>query len=291
MKDTDIAERYVEAWNEHDPQRIVDCFAPGGTYEDPATGGALTGEAIADYARGLFEAFPDVRFDVRSTGQLGENRLASEWTMRGTHRGPYRNLPPTGSSVELPGTDVLELGDGRIESLRGYFDRQALQEQMGLQVLVQPEELGPATFGWGAHFAAPGDGKPGAVSLTKLRASSEEAVERVQQLSRSILREDLVDSPGFLGFYGGAAGRDMFTVTAWEDVDAVGDVLASDAHQHAVGEFRDELAEGGVLTVWVPERMRRLVRCQACGTMAEYGRHDRSCPDCEADLPEPPDYW
>lgn len=291
MDAAEIAERYVQAWNDHDPEGIVDCFAPGGTYEDPATGGALTGEAIAGYARGLFEALPDLRFEVRSTGPLGEDRLASEWTMTGTHRGPYQELPPTGATVELPGTDVFEIEDGHVGSVRGYFDRQTLQEQMGLQVLVQPEEVGPATFGWGAHFAAPEEGEPGAVSLTKLRASSEEAVDRVQKLSRSILREDLVESPGFLGFYGGAAGRDMFTVTAWDDLDAVDDVLASDAHQRAVGEFHDELAEGGVLTVWVPEKMRRLVRCRECGTMAEYERNGRSCPSCEADLPEPPDYW
>ena len=57
MEAEDIAERYVEAWNEHDPGSIVDCFAPGGTYEDPATGGALTGRAIASYAQALFDAF------------------------------------------------------------------------------------------------------------------------------------------------------------------------------------------------------------------------------------------
>ena len=37
----DTIERYFAGWNEHDGNAIVATFAPGGTYEDPNTGGPV----------------------------------------------------------------------------------------------------------------------------------------------------------------------------------------------------------------------------------------------------------
>lgn len=35
-------DRYVEAWNEYDPEAVMAQFAEGGTLDDPATDGTLT---------------------------------------------------------------------------------------------------------------------------------------------------------------------------------------------------------------------------------------------------------
>ncbi len=68
MNTLDVARKYFEAWNSRDPSAIVATFAEGGTYTDPASGGALTGQALAEYTGGLFSAFPDLSFDVVSVG-------------------------------------------------------------------------------------------------------------------------------------------------------------------------------------------------------------------------------
>lgn len=41
-------DRYVEAWNEYDPKAVMAQFADGGTLDDPATDGILTGEEIGE---------------------------------------------------------------------------------------------------------------------------------------------------------------------------------------------------------------------------------------------------
>ena len=67
----------------------------------------------------LRAAFPDYHRTVEA--QVAEGDLVvTRWTMRGTHRGPYRSnalgrtLAPTGRRVEVPGTSIHRIAGGRI---------------------------------------------------------------------------------------------------------------------------------------------------------------------------------
>ena len=68
QKPLEMAQRYFDAWNQHDAGAIVATFAEAGFYSDPVTPGPLTGAAIGDYARGLWEGFPDLSFDIVHRG-------------------------------------------------------------------------------------------------------------------------------------------------------------------------------------------------------------------------------
>ena len=64
-------------------------------------------------------AFPDYHRTIEA--QVAEGDLVvTRWTMRGTHRGPYRSgalgrtLAPTGRRVAVPGTSIHRLAGGRI---------------------------------------------------------------------------------------------------------------------------------------------------------------------------------
>ena len=52
MNANEVAQRYIDAWNRHDADAIGASFAEGGTYTNPDAGQGLTGEAIADFAKG-----------------------------------------------------------------------------------------------------------------------------------------------------------------------------------------------------------------------------------------------
>ena len=65
MTSLDIAKQYLEAWNAHDADAIARTFAADGTYRDP-TAGQISGEAIGAYAKALWEAFPDLLFEIVS---------------------------------------------------------------------------------------------------------------------------------------------------------------------------------------------------------------------------------
>jgi steroid delta-isomerase-like uncharacterized protein len=131
MTPREILDRYAEAWNGHDAEGVAACFGTDGTYQDPATGGPLRGPGIAAYAQGLFEGFPDVRFDIVNVVEDGAGPLAFEWLMTATNTGPFGGGDPTGREVRLAGADFLAFDPERIAWLRGYFDVQSLLAQLG----------------------------------------------------------------------------------------------------------------------------------------------------------------
>ena len=147
MEALEVAQAYFDAWNLQDPAEIAATFAPGGTYNDPTTGQPLSGQAIVEYTSGLFTAFPDLSFEIVSAGVTGDGTVGAQWLMRGTNSGSFGGGPPTGQMVELPGADFIAVDGDKIRSVQGYFDQRTLVEQLGLQVIVQPYSIGPASFG------------------------------------------------------------------------------------------------------------------------------------------------
>ena len=84
MSNLDVAQEYFDAWNRRNPAAIVATFAEGGTYNDPASGGDLSGQALVEYTSGLFSAFPDLSFEIVSAVPAGDNVVAAQWLMRGS---------------------------------------------------------------------------------------------------------------------------------------------------------------------------------------------------------------
>jgi steroid delta-isomerase-like uncharacterized protein len=286
-----VAERYFDAWQRRDPDAILGTFAEGGTYADPTAGTDLTGPAIAAYAVGLFAAFPDLSFEIVSVGPAGDGRVVVEWLMRGTNTGPMAGNPPSGRAAALPGVDLIAVEGDRVRSVRGYFDRNTLLEQLGLQILVQPHAVGPFSFGSSVHAGTGRRTRPGAVSLTAIHVQSDAEAAEVQTYSRKIIAE-LLETPGFIGFLGGVVGRTLYTVTAWEDPDSPGQLRAGGTHRDAMRRFfGPDFARAGVTSVWAPDRLNTMwVRCAACGVMADSAAPAGRCA-CGEPLPEPPPYW
>jgi len=77
MSAPEAAKQYFDAWNRRSPEGIVDSIQPGGSYEDPLTGGPLSRPASAQYAGGLFETFPDLSFKPISAAATGPDSVES----------------------------------------------------------------------------------------------------------------------------------------------------------------------------------------------------------------------
>ena len=290
MSAIEVAQRYFDAWNSRDPGAIVATFAEGGTYSDPNVEG-LKGSAIGDYAGVLFGAFPDLSFDIVSKAETGDGVVAAQWLMRGTNSGSLAGAPPTGGTIAQPGADFIEVENGKIRSVTGYFDRRTLVEQLGLQVLVQPYALGPVSFGASAYMNLGGRTKPGAFGITMIENRSEEEALETDRFGRRIF-QDLAKMPGFISVVTARAGMHAFTITAWEDADSPKQLLAGGAHGEAmVRLFGPDFAAGAMTSVWVPDHINPLwVRCPKCNQMADADRPEGKC-ECGENLPEAPAYW
>lgn len=115
-------------------QILADCFSP------------ITPRAIDRYSdsprvRGIYaavvESFPDASI-TPMWSVADDERVAIGGLVRGTHLGPWREVPATGRSIEVLATLMLELSDGGIVDLMVITDSLAMAEQLGLV-----ESLGP----------------------------------------------------------------------------------------------------------------------------------------------------
>jgi steroid delta-isomerase-like uncharacterized protein len=283
---TDVAERYFAAWNAHDSEALAASFAPGGRYRDPGVPDGLGPEATGGYAAGLWEGFPDLAFAVDDLVAHG-GRVWARWTMTGTNAGPYRGLPPTGRQVTLPGADLLRITPEGVAEVEGFFDGGTVMRQIGMQVIVQPEQAGPFRFGYSV-WACRDPGEPGAVSLTLLEAASAETRDEVRSRTRGIVA-GLMEERGFMSVLLAGVGRRMYTISAWETPEDVARLREGPHAAAARWFFGEDVAVGGQTGVWTPHRLNGMwVRCAPCGEMvqSDSGR-------CAAghELPAAPAYW
>jgi steroid delta-isomerase-like uncharacterized protein len=289
MRAVDAATGYLDAWNRRDPDAIAAAFVPEGSYSDPVVPDGLGPAATADYARGLFAGFPDLAFEIVTVAECGPEMVAVEWVMTGTNDGPYQGLPPSGRAVRLPGADIITTDGDRVRTVAGYFDTAALPRQLGLQVVVQPESIGPFSFGTSVRAAA-GAGEPGAVSLTVLEARSDEEVSEVRERTRAVVAQ-LLETPGFISWLGLTVGRRMYTVTAWERPEDVARLRENGAHAAAMERLfaSPGIAHGAQTGVWTAHRLNGMwVRCGACDAMRQ--PEDGRCAVCGAEVAAP-SYW
>lgn len=290
MDALETARRYFDAWNARDAGAVLDSLAPGGTYADPTTPGPLSGEALAAHLGGLWQAFPDLGFEIVSAAETGGGRVAAEWLMRGTNTGSFRGLPPTGRPVALPGADFIVTAGGRIASVIGYFDGGAVPRQLGLQILVQPHSVGPFAFGNSVQVQSGRCQPPGAMAITTLHAVDDAGAEKVGEYSRRSMVE-MLGMDGFIGVTTGRIGQRMFTVSAWDTPEQPRQLMRGGTHKAAMQPFfAGDVATSGFTSVWVPARINPFwVHCDACGRMSD-GEAGSAC-GCGAVLPPHPPFW
>jgi steroid delta-isomerase-like uncharacterized protein len=134
MNAIEVVKRYFDAWNRHDADAIAALFVEGGTYSNPIAGQGLTGQATADFAKGLFTAFPDASFEIVSIGDTGGGLVATQWLARGTNTGPLADgSPPTGRPLTVPGASFTQVEGDKIRSEHAYHDRQTMDEQLRVE--------------------------------------------------------------------------------------------------------------------------------------------------------------
>jgi steroid delta-isomerase-like uncharacterized protein len=75
-------------------------------------------------------AFPDIRFTLDQV--LAENdRVAFRLTGRGTHKGNFMGIPPTGKQVSFGSMTFIRIEDGKVAERWGIIDIPGLMQQLG----------------------------------------------------------------------------------------------------------------------------------------------------------------
>ena len=88
-----------------------------------------------EFFRAFRTAFPDAQFTIED--MIGErDRVVLRLTMRGTQRGMFNGIPPTGRSVEVTGVSIERIVGGRI--VEGWVTNDALGMLQQLGVIPPP---------------------------------------------------------------------------------------------------------------------------------------------------------
>lgn len=128
---SEVVNAYFDAFNQRSVSAIAATFAPGGSYADPNVPDGVSGEALEGLCSGFIQTFPDLLFTIEREIDAGLGVIVVQWRMRAHQRGNLGTLPPSGRFVDLRGTDLFTIEDGRIRSVRGNFDALDMLRQLG----------------------------------------------------------------------------------------------------------------------------------------------------------------
>jgi len=133
----DLVRRYLDAFNDRDSETLAELLA-----DDVVEHGihsTLRGvDEILEFQRAHFDVFPDYSGVTESV--VSEDDLVTvRYTVSGTHSGEYRDVEPTGHTVEWTGMSMYRVEDGRIAEIWLEEDRLGLLER--LEVVDPPAHL------------------------------------------------------------------------------------------------------------------------------------------------------
>jgi steroid delta-isomerase-like uncharacterized protein len=133
--DAVFAKAYGEAWTS-DPVRLLDFFAPDGTYTDVAMNTTYTGRAeIGRFHRWMLKFAPDSVIDF-SDACASDGQVYLQWIWSGTFHGALRladgkTVEPTGRPFSVPGVAACRYGtDSKLLSHRDYWDLATVLHQV-----------------------------------------------------------------------------------------------------------------------------------------------------------------
>jgi len=133
----EFGERYLAAWNAHDPKAVCACATDDVVWVDPALPEPARGHSgLAQFVRDSCMAFPDLSFSEPGAPAIAPDGLVAyvPWRMTGTNTGPIDppGFAPTGRSVAIPGFDIWQFRGGRIWRYEAIYDFSLVAAQLGL---------------------------------------------------------------------------------------------------------------------------------------------------------------
>jgi len=132
-----VLEEAIDRWNANDRDGWSVLYTDDVVYEGPG-GARISG--LADLKEKYFDALLTAAPDRRSADVVlfvDGNHVVEEARYVGTHTGTWRSpdgaeVPPTGRSLDFPFVGVFRVEDGKIASIRIYFDQVEVFTQLGL---------------------------------------------------------------------------------------------------------------------------------------------------------------
>ena len=112
---------------------LDEVFAPNVVDHDPARDQEPGPDGYKRFFSGLRAAFPDLTVTVDRLVQT-ETDIAIAYTIRGTHRGEFAGIAPTGRPITARGMQIARFEDGKIVERWGSSDELGILLKLGAKV-------------------------------------------------------------------------------------------------------------------------------------------------------------
>ena len=127
----DIVRRFWGVWEEGNIDLVDELLAPDYINHSPATPDQPTDPEGVKAVVGMFRSgMPDLRVVVEDMIAEGD-KVVWRWTIRGTHTGPFQQLPATGKQVTITGINIVRIAGGQLVENWGEVDMLGLLQQLG----------------------------------------------------------------------------------------------------------------------------------------------------------------
>ena len=88
-------------------------------------------EACKEYYTNYLTGFTEIEWTI--VDALGQgSKLTKHWNFKGTHDGDFFGVTATGKSVDISGTTLIKMKDGKIAAEQDYMDFLSFYTQLGL---------------------------------------------------------------------------------------------------------------------------------------------------------------
>jgi len=132
----DVAKASVIAYGAKDWDAVRRAVSPEVVYDEVSTSRKAQGiEDVLTIWKGWGAAFPDSKATFEKAHVSG-NTVILELTWRGHQTGPMRTaageIPATGKAIDFRACQIIDIVDGKAQSIRQYFDMGTMLAQLGV---------------------------------------------------------------------------------------------------------------------------------------------------------------
>jgi steroid delta-isomerase-like uncharacterized protein len=121
-----------EVWNKGNLQVADELFGPNSAHHDPSTPDVGRGPVGENKSATLYRnAFHDFRMTVEELFAEGDS-VTARWSCRGTHKGEFNGIAPTGKQIAITGISIARFAGGKIAEGWVNWDALGLMQQLGV---------------------------------------------------------------------------------------------------------------------------------------------------------------
>jgi steroid delta-isomerase-like uncharacterized protein len=121
---------FMETMDEGNVDAVAKHFSESVAYH--RSSGELAGRYELQNDIEMFHAaFPDLEADISRIMSNGD-KVSFIYKLRGTHKGEFEGIPPTGQEMDAKGAAIVRIDGDQIGEYRIVFDNLGMLEQLGV---------------------------------------------------------------------------------------------------------------------------------------------------------------